>query len=189
MGLWAAPRCRLPFSSLRLPLPILSKSALYFLSFLLYSSVKNLPEVFHSTTRSLQRKQGPFYCKMSRLESLPSAVQHEERKLNKEKKLKPTHSKASEDGQEVPQGQWQEAGELFRKLRARSWWPNCHQLSGAPPPAAPGDRALWCPLHEVLPNRQHKNLLLARWWLIRVRMGACESKGLALGCSQTSLPL
>lgn len=34
--------------------------------------------------------------------------------------------------------------------RARSWWPNCHQLSGAPPPAASGNRALWCPRHEVI---------------------------------------
>lgn len=76
----------------------------YTLSFPLYISVKTLPEVFYSTTRCLQRKPGPFYCKMSRFESLPSAVQHEERMLNKEKKLKPTHSKASEDGQEVPRG-------------------------------------------------------------------------------------
>lgn len=93
-----------------------------FLSFPLYISVKTPPEVFYSTTRCLQRKPGTFYCKMSRLESLPSAVQHEERTLNKEK-LKPTHGKAREDGQEVPTirgmtGGW---GASQETARARSW--------------------------------------------------------------------
>lgn len=84
-------------------LPIRPKSALYFLSFPLCISVKTPPDVFHSTTTSLQRKPGPFYCKMSRLETLPSVVQHQERKWNKEKKLKPTPGKARGDGQ-VPHG-------------------------------------------------------------------------------------
>lgn len=73
----------------------LSLHYIIFLPLPLYSLVKTPPEVFHSTTRSLQRKLAPFYCKMSRLESLPSAVsaRREDAKQREEAKTHPQQGK------------------------------------------------------------------------------------------------